>query len=110
MVLVSRLRLHVRLGLSLGMDALPLRQLDVRPRNGMDVAAWSMEFLAHRPALYRDVAGKFPSTRCPCDGNWEHRCGGTRWGWHCHSAIAHGSELRFRRPRDSARFIWKSKP
>ena len=43
LVLVSRLRLHVCVGLSLGLDALPLRQLDVRPRIRLDVAARRIE-------------------------------------------------------------------
>ncbi len=70
LVLVSRLRLHVRLGLSLGMDALPLRKLDDGSWNGLDVAARGLEFMGHRSALCRNVAGQFPPAR-------------GAYNWHC---------------------------
>ena len=68
LVLVSRLRVHVRVGLSLGLDALPLRKLDVSPWNGLDVAARRMEYLEYRTALCGYDAGQFPSARAPTAG------------------------------------------
>ena len=106
-VLVSRLRLHVCFGLSLGMDAVPVWKLDVYPGIRLDVAAGRMGQLAGRAALLRFAYSAFPP---PGRANWNcahGRSGEGRTWFHSVLATA-GRECGLCRLGDSPRFARKS--
>ena len=77
--LVPRHGLYVRFSLSLGMDALSLRELELHPRFWLDVAARRMELLAVYAALHayhvdsRDPAGSSRDWNDQDHRGWQRR-------------------------------------
>ena len=110
MVLVSRLRLHVCVGLSLGMDALPLRKLDVGPWNGLDVAARRIQQLAHRATLCRHAAREFPPPGCASGRECETGGGRKSGNDFSYAAFPPRVECRLGWPGNTTRFAPESPP
>lgn len=103
MGLLSRVWLHVRVRVSLGMATIPLRQLGVRLWIRLDVATGSMEQLGDRTPLHTVNYGKGYRTHSSTGRNGKNR---SRWPSRSPSGLDRVScraEVRHGRIRNSTR-------
>lgn len=78
--MVSGLRIHVRVGVSLGMVAVSLWQLVLHSRTGLDVAAGRMEYMGDGATLLAHDVDEHPWAGCAQRWSGQDGCGGTRRG------------------------------
>ena len=109
-VLVSGIRIHLGIRLSLGMDALPLRKLDVRTRYGLGVAAGRVEYVGECAAVYGHVRDTGNGSEASCSRNGEDGFRGQGSDGYCDAAKPYHPKLWHGWTRDSARLDQSSQP
>src|SRR3954470_6874777 len=108
--ILSGVRIHVRLGLSVGMDAIPLRKLDVCTRYGLGVAAGRVEYVGECAAVYGHVRDTGNVAEASCSRNGEDVFRGRGSDGYRDAAKPHHPKLWHGWTRDSARLDQSSQP
>src|SRR5579863_6921006 len=106
-VVVSGHGIHVGLSVSVGVDALLLRELDLRAGIWMGMATRRLEYLAGRSSVCCPSDRRLASSS-GAFGHGEHIGGWQGWaGKHPGAVDANGSERRIGGSGNSARIVWE---